>query len=180
MSKAGRRGWRAWGLGGTIQEWPRGLEGFVSRMVFKGERFMRFAVGLTPGKTSWSSFWPNSYFLGHIPFRLTKCLPSFFMVINSKSLRAFCFPGFRVGWREGHACEQIDILQVFVNSVTDREKRPARRKGSGFHFCLGGDWFLSFKGLIEEVRVLEREEAREKEKRENEIYDLLDPRFYVA
>lgn len=32
---------------------------------------------------------------------------------------------------------------------------------------------------MEEVRVLEREEAREREKRKNEIYDLLDPSFYV-
>lgn len=32
---------------------------------------------------------------------------------------------------------------------------------------------------MEEVRILEREEAREKEKRKNEIYDL-DPSFYVA
>lgn len=33
---------------------------------------------------------------------------------------------------------------------------------------------------MEEVSVLEREEAREKEKRKNEIYDLADPRFYVS
>lgn len=33
---------------------------------------------------------------------------------------------------------------------------------------------------MEEVRVLEREEAREKEKRKSEIYDLVDPCFYVS
>lgn len=33
---------------------------------------------------------------------------------------------------------------------------------------------------MEEVSVLEREEAREREKRKNEIYDLLDPSFYVV
>lgn len=33
---------------------------------------------------------------------------------------------------------------------------------------------------MEEVRVLEREGAREKEERMNEIYDPLDPSFYAA
>jgi hypothetical protein len=33
---------------------------------------------------------------------------------------------------------------------------------------------------MEEVRVLEREEAREKEKRKSKIYDLLDHSFYVT
>lgn len=39
---------------------------------------------------------------------------------------------------------------------------------------------LSFKGLLEEVRVLEREEARERERRKREIYGLLHHSFYVA
>lgn len=54
------------------------------------------------------------------------------------------------------------------------------REGSGFHLSLGVIDCLSFKGLMEEVRVLEREEVREKERRKSEIYDLLDHGFYVA
>lgn len=33
---------------------------------------------------------------------------------------------------------------------------------------------------MEEVRIFEREEARENEKRKKEIYDLVDLSFYVA
>lgn len=54
------------------------------------------------------------------------------------------------------------------------------RESSGFHFSLGVIDCSPFKGLVEEVRVLEREEAREKERRKGEIYDLLDHSFYVA
>lgn len=61
-----------------------------------------------------------------------------------------------------------------------REKHPVCRESSGFHFSLGVIDCSPFKGLVEEVRVLEREEAREKERRKGEIYDLLDHSFYVA
>lgn len=54
------------------------------------------------------------------------------------------------------------------------------REDSGFHFSLGVIDCLSFKGLMEEVRVLEREEARGRERRKSEIYGLLHHSFYVA
>lgn len=67
-------------------------------------------------------FLSSNYFLWHILFRLIKCLPSFFMAIDNKSLRAFCFPGLRAGWREGHTREGIDVLQICLNFVTDEGK----------------------------------------------------------
>lgn len=74
-------------------------------------------------------------------------------------------------------CRLRDFFQFFIIL---RENHPVCREGSGFHLSLGVIDCLSFKGLMEEVRVLEREEVREKERRKSEIYDLLDHGFYVA
>lgn len=101
------------------------------------------------------------------------------MVIDNKSLRAFCFQALD-WWKEGYIEGGLDILENFLIFIMLRENHPVCREGSGFHFSLGVIDCLSFRSLMEEVRVLEREEAREKERRKSEIYDLPDHSFYVA
>lgn len=64
--------------------------------------------------------------------------------------------------------------------ISQGENRPVCREYSGFHFSPGVIDCLSFKGLMEEVRVLEREEARGRERRKGEIYGLLRHSLYVA
>lgn len=64
--------------------------------------------------------------------------------------------------------------------ISQGENLPVCREDSGFHFSPGVIDCLSFKGLMEEVRVLESEEARGRERRESEIYGLLRHSLYVT
>lgn len=52
------------------------------------------------------------------------------------------------------------------------------REGPGFHFSLGPGEGAFFLGADIGGQSL-REEPRGREKRKNEIYDLLNPSFYV-
>lgn len=79
-------------------------------------------------------FCPNNYFLWHLPFRLTKCLPSFCLVIDKKELWGFLLPRaqgrverrtsirgnwhfakFREFWhRQGKTFQGIVKIRVFI------------------------------------------------------------------
>lgn len=139
---------------------------------------MSSAAGLRTAQDCFKFFFIWYFLLAH-SFWLNKV--SSFLVSWSliTSLRAFCFEA--LDWpKEGHSERGLVVLEIFPIFITLRENHPVCREGSGFHLSLGVIDCLSFKGLMEEVRVLEREEVREKERRKSEIYDLLDHGFYVA
>lgn len=66
------------------------------------------------------------------------------MVIDSKSLRAFCFPGLRVGWREGHTHKrELRFCRFSLNFVPDKG-RTIQCVEKAQVFILVWEWLISF------------------------------------